>query len=176
MHSTTVKSLIFVASKPIKMIQRIQTIYLFLAIVALILMNFFPLATFLSDFLYLKFYFTGVKNMAPGGEVPLTFTMVSPLIIAVVAIAFLTVMAIAAYRNRVRQIQVTNIAMMLNILFVLAVFFVYVPLIKRRVSIEPDFASGIGMYLPIVSLLFLILANRAIKRDENLVRSADRLR
>jgi len=158
------------------MIQRIQTLYLFLAIIALVLMYFFPLATFLSDLAYLKFYFTGVKNMAPGGEVPVSFSLVSPLIIAVVVIIFLAAMAIAAYRNRNRQIQVTNIAMMLNILFVLAVFFIYVPLIKRRVNIEPDFASSIGMYLPIVSLLFLILANRAIKRDEKLVRSADRLR
>ncbi|MBL4663933.1 MAG: DUF4293 family protein, partial [Flavobacteriaceae bacterium] len=29
---------------------------------------------------------------------------------------------------------------------------------------------------PIISIVFLVLANKAIKRDENLVKSVDRLR
>ncbi|HNW54095.1 MAG TPA: DUF4293 family protein [Bacteroidales bacterium] len=32
------------------------------------------------------------------------------------------------------------------------------------------------MYLPLVALVFQVMANRAIKRDDKLVRSADRLR
>ncbi|OSS38566.1 hypothetical protein C723_2549 [Christiangramia flava JLT2011] len=36
--------------------------------------------------------------------------------------------------------------------------------------------KGIGMFLPIVSIVFLVLANKAIKRDEDLVKSVDRLR
>jgi hypothetical protein len=33
-----------------------------------------------------------------------------------------------------------------------------------------------GLILPLFSFIFLILANRFIKKDEKLVRSADRLR
>jgi uncharacterized oligopeptide transporter (OPT) family protein len=65
---------------------------------------------------------------------------------------------------------------MLNIAFILAVLFIYIPLVERKTGIKPDYAGGIGIYLPIVSLMFLVLANRAIKRDEKLVRSSDRLR
>ena len=36
--------------------------------------------------------------------------------------------------------------------------------------------KGIGMLLPIFSIVFLVLANRAIKKDEDLVKSVDRLR
>jgi hypothetical protein len=32
------------------------------------------------------------------------------------------------------------------------------------------------MFLPIVAIVFLALANKAIKKDEDLVKSADRLR
>lgn len=158
------------------MIQRIQTVYLALAIVALALLFFFPMATFFSDLAYLKFYLSGVKNTAPGGEIPFGISYVIPLLIAVAVIAVLAGMSISLFKNRLKQIQLTNIAVMINILFILAVLFVYVPLIERKTGIKPDFANGIGIYLPIVSLMFLVLANRAIKRDEKLVRASDRLR
>ena len=158
------------------MIQRIQTIYLSLAIIALALLCFFPMASFFSEMAYLKFYLTGVKNMAPDGAVPMSIAYVSPLFLGALVIAILAGMTISLYKNRSKQIQLTNIAVMLNILFILAVLFVYIPLIERRTGIKPDYASSIGIYLPIVSLMFLVLANRAIKRDEKLVRSSDRLR
>jgi len=36
--------------------------------------------------------------------------------------------------------------------------------------------NGIGMFLPLVSIVLLALANKAIKKDEDLVKSVDRLR
>ena len=36
--------------------------------------------------------------------------------------------------------------------------------------------KGIGMFLPILAILLIVLANKAIKKDEDLVKSADRLR
>jgi hypothetical protein len=36
--------------------------------------------------------------------------------------------------------------------------------------------KGIGMFLPILVILLIVLANKAIKKDEDLVKSADRLR
>jgi ABC-type polysaccharide transport system permease subunit len=36
--------------------------------------------------------------------------------------------------------------------------------------------KGIGMFLPIVAIVLLVLANKAIKKDEDLVKSVDRLR
>jgi hypothetical protein len=36
--------------------------------------------------------------------------------------------------------------------------------------------KGIGMFLPILVVLLIVLANKAIKKDEDLVKSVDRLR
>ena len=36
--------------------------------------------------------------------------------------------------------------------------------------------KGVGVFVPVLSIVFLFLANKAIKRDEKLVKSADRLR
>ncbi|MGK0436639.1 MAG: hypothetical protein ACJAX0_000876 [Flavobacteriales bacterium] len=35
---------------------------------------------------------------------------------------------------------------------------------------------GIGLFLPIVALICLLMANRAIKSDEKLIKSMDRIR
>jgi len=158
------------------MIQRIQTVYLALAIIAIGLLYFFPMATFFTDLAYLKLYITGVKNMAPDGTVPLSIGYVAPLTVVALVIAILAGITISLYKNRSKQIQLTNIAVLLNILTILSVLFIYIPLIERRTSIKADFSGSLGIYLPVVSLMFLVLANRAIKRDDKLVRSSDRLR
>jgi hypothetical protein len=36
--------------------------------------------------------------------------------------------------------------------------------------------KGIGMFIPILSIVLIVLANKAIRKDEQLVKSADRLR
>jgi ABC-type polysaccharide transport system permease subunit len=65
----------------------------------------------------------------------------------------------------------------LNILLnlILLGLFVYRSL---NLSGETSFVSekGIGMFLPIIAIVLLVLANKAIKKDEDLVKSVDRLR
>jgi len=36
--------------------------------------------------------------------------------------------------------------------------------------------KGVGKLIPVISIVFIVLANKAIKRDEQLVKSVDRLR
>ena len=36
--------------------------------------------------------------------------------------------------------------------------------------------KGVGVFVPVLSIVFLFLANKAIRRDEKFVKSADRLR
>jgi ABC-type polysaccharide transport system permease subunit len=51
--------------------------------------------------------------------------------------------------------------------------------VYRSLTVSGDEAlseKGIGMLIPIFSIVFLVLANRAIRKDELLVKSADRLR
>ena len=76
------------------------------------------------------------------------------------------------FKNRKSQFVLGRLNIILN--FFLLGFFVY-----RSLSISGEAEAsekGIGMLIPIFSIVFLVLANKAIKRDEDLVKSVDRLR
>jgi hypothetical protein len=86
--------------------------------------------------------------------------------------ALLAVGSIFWYRNRQNQFVINRLNL-ISQLFLLG-FFVY-----RSLNVSGEVATsekGIGMLIPIFSIVFLVLANRAIKKDEDLVKSADRLR
>ncbi len=86
--------------------------------------------------------------------------------------AVLSLVAIFMYKNRKSQFVLGRLNIILN--FILLGFFVYQSL---NVSGETAVSEkGIGMLLPIVSIVLLALANKAIKKDEELVKSVDRLR
>ncbi|MEN3324289.1 DUF4293 domain-containing protein [Mariniflexile soesokkakense] len=86
--------------------------------------------------------------------------------------ALLSIITIFKYKNRKSQFMLGRLNIILN--FILLGFFVYQSL---NVSGETAVSEkGIGMLLPIVSIVLLALANKAIKKDEELVKSVDRLR
>lgn len=91
---------------------------------------------------------------------------------AFVASALLSLVAIFIYNNRKLQTVINRLNILLN-LILLGVF------VYRSLTMSGETAvseKGIGMLLPIISIVFLVLANRAIRRDEQLVKSADRFR
>ena len=136
------------------MIQRIQTFYLLLAAI---------LAGILTYFLSLWTGIDGEAFFAKGSMGISTAFYVS---------AILAVAAIFMFKKRQNQFVVNRLNMILN-LFLLG-FFVYRSL---NLSGEAEVSEkGIGMLIPVFSIVFLVLANRAIKKDEDLVKSVDRLR
>ena len=89
------------------------------------------------------------------------------------ASAALALISIFMYKNRQLQFVLGRVNIILN--FILLGLFVY-----RSLSLSGETSDvsekGIGMLLPIFSIVFLVLANKAIKKDEDLVKSVDRLR
>jgi membrane protease YdiL (CAAX protease family) len=89
------------------------------------------------------------------------------------ASAILALIAIFMFKNRKFQFVLGRLNIILN--FILLGLFVY-----RSLSISGETSDvsekGIGILLPIFSIVFLVLANKAIKKDEDLVKSVDRLR
>ena len=158
------------------MIQRIQTLYLSLAFTAIVLLFAFPLAQFFAENGAYVFSVKGLKNMVPGDAAAFNPMIFLPLIIVAAGIALLTLYAIFQYKNRQFQVKLTNIGVLLSIALIMSIFFLYIPMIEKKINIVPDYSKAFGIYLPLVALVFLVMANRAIKRDEKLVRSADRLR
>jgi glucan phosphoethanolaminetransferase (alkaline phosphatase superfamily) len=158
------------------MIQRIQTLYLSLAFIAIALLFAFPLAQFFSENGAYIFSVTGLKNMVPGDPDAFSSTIFLPLIVVAVGIGLLILYAIFQYKNRLYQIKLTNVGVLAAIVLIMGIFFLYIPVIEKKINIVPDYSKAFGIYLPLVALVFLVMANRAVKRDEKLVRSADRLR
>lgn len=136
------------------MIQRIQTVYLILALLSAGLAPFFfPLWNVTDK----PFYF-----------------MQSQLYAALLGLSSaLSLLGILSYKKRQHQFVIGRLNIILNL--ILLGLFVYRSL---NLSGETPAVSekGIGMFLPIVSIVFLVLANKAIKKDEDLVKSVDRLR
>jgi len=86
--------------------------------------------------------------------------------------AFLSLISIFRYKNRQSQFVLGRLNIILN--FILLGLFVYQLLKPPGESHISE--KGVGIFMPIFSIVFLVLANKAIKKDEDLVKSVDRLR
>lgn len=151
------------------MIQRIQSIYLLLAAVVLGASFFLPLATATGDTAALaatgdNFFADGVYQAQ---EFPAGWSwLVGALMVALV---------IFRYKDRKKQMFSTGMAAVyVALLLVLfgALGFYYANSLPAGAAAHVSTGSA---GLP-VSLVLLFLAYRAIKKDEDLVRSSDRLR
>jgi len=158
------------------MIQRIQSVYLLLAAACSAALFFFPVASFLSDITYQKFYITRLANMAPGEPSAVAQSLILPLAGVGIAMLILALAAIFLYKKRVMQLKLVKAGILATIIMIAGIFFLYCPLIEKKLAIVPDYTSEIGIYFPLIALVFFILANRAITRDDRLVKSLDRLR
>ena len=130
------------------MIQRVQTIFLFFSSIFLILIvYYFPVLQDTTTDYFLTDYFSVVRGL-------------------ILFSASLSIFAIFQFKNRKRQQLIALIArFMITISLILLVFY------------RGEHQSfGLGMILLIVPFLALIAANFFIKKDERLVKSADRIR
>ena len=143
------------------MIQRIQTVYLLLAsIVSGVLIFIFNLwkaiekNTFALDLLYSKSFLLKL--------IPILF-LVS---------AILAFVAIFLFKNRKLQFVIGRLTILINLILLGLLIYLSLTLPGEAAVSE----KGIGMFIPILAILLIVLANKAIKKDEDLVKSADRLR
>lgn len=86
--------------------------------------------------------------------------------------ALFSFISIFLWNNRKNQFVLGRLNILLN--FVLLGVLVYRSQILSGGTAVLE--KGIGMIIPLVSIVLLVLANKAIKRDEDLVKSVDRLR
>lgn len=95
------------------------------------------------------------------------------LIGLVVGGGLISLIAIFLYKNRLLQTKVAQAGALVSL--VLLGFAAY--LFKQNHEASAGvMQAGLGLGLPLISAIFQWLAARSIKKDENLVRSMDRLR
>ncbi|WP_316808306.1 DUF4293 domain-containing protein [Pedobacter agri] len=151
------------------MIQRIQTVWLLLATVVLILMLFLPIATNIGgqdSAIYIK----GMQQSLSGDGflVKTNIPMLSTAILIIV-ICFVNI-----FNFRKRSLQKKVI--IFTIIAIIG-FAVWCSVYLKQLPGGIEGASfGIGAYLPALAILFLVLAIFGINNDERLIRSAERLR
>ena len=158
------------------MIQRIQTVFIILSFLAAVAMFFFPFAGVYADLSTYKLYVYGFKDMVPGEESVFSFMTVLPLLLANIFTAGLALVSVFLYKNRILQLRFVRLALFTNVILIGLIFFVYARIVENKLGASPMYLDEAGIYFPLIVLIFLILANRFIIKDERLVRSIDRLR
>ncbi len=129
------------------MLQRIQTIWIILAVLGAVFLNL-----------------TGQDFDILGGKLTIN---VSTIILILAGL-----LSIFSFKNRKRQMLLNNISLIINALLVgLLIYW----LLNLSGGIQfPE--KGIEPIFPFISVICLLLANVYIRKDERLVKSVDRLR
>lgn len=163
------------------MIQRKQTIYLGLAFISMLLTLFFPLFTIESTVCA-----TGAPEVVTYGAYGMSngdMNADMPLYIIFIFLAVLTAVGIAFFKNRKRQLLVTRINLILTILLAISLaifYYVFSGVVAKEVGMkgycEATVNVGVGFFMVVAAIPFLILAIRGIRADEALLKSIDRIR
>ncbi|WP_111672413.1 DUF4293 domain-containing protein [Algoriphagus litoralis] len=160
------------------MIQRIQTIFLFLVVVAMGITIGTPLWEQLAtgsgngDSWNLTAFM--MSNVDASGEV--TQTSSKWYIAALAAFAgLLALISIFQYKNRGRQMMLNMINSLIMVGLVATVFLTTNG-INQAIKAEEAGSYQIGFWSILAAMVCNMLANRFIRKDEALVRSVDRIR
>lgn len=156
------------------MIQRKQSLFLLLAVVASILIFFFPLANFIGVKDSIILYVQSVHSLVPDKGFPNSLDFVLPLLAANIFVIIFSFLTIFLYKNRKRQMHIIKLNILVEVLFIGLFFLYYVGALQHTSGGVVEYKAGI--FMPLISLVFLILAHYGVLHDEKLVRNADRLR
>lgn len=152
------------------MIQRLQTVFLALAaiVMSFLFSNSMSFATI-------------DKPLPPGQNDSMLadgmFTSEDHVILLVLVILgiLIPVVTIFLFKNRPLQMKLSRLAIALVALsIILTVILFYLD--YQAIAVGTEVTIEYGYIMPVLAIIFLALAIRFIKKDEKLVRSADRLR
>lgn len=155
------------------MIQRIQSLYLFLiTLLTLIFIkgNFLSFSERTGSVINVSFNGIMRYNVGQGQEMVEKLLPLSVLIILIAAVSLITIFI---FKNRKIQLWFSLLLVILAAVFVIALFHVSFRIVSK---FDAGIIPGFKLILPILILFFSILANRGIRKDDKLVKSYDRLR
>ena len=155
------------------MIQRIQTVYLLIIVLLSGFTIFLPLADLLNTSEGLT-YLVNLKGiyLIQGAE-NIYQSSVWSLSMVTLLIPFLSIISIFSYKNRIKQIRLSVINMLVMIGFYVLLF-LYLWLGSK--NLNADWHLRTVCILPLISIILNYLAIGAIGKDEALVKSLDRIR
>lgn len=134
----------------------------------------FPLAAFyVTETEYFVLDGFGLHDVN-GETISLSANYGLPVLVAISAA--LLVFAMLSYKDRSKQLKMIRLAYLIMAALLVGIFFL-IRMNADAAGLETyELKYGIAYFLPIVAILLSFLASRSIKKDEELVRSLDRLR
>ncbi|MBD3636835.1 MAG: DUF4293 domain-containing protein [Crocinitomicaceae bacterium] len=161
------------------MIQRKQTIYLALAFICVTLVLFFPIYNISAESSG-EVYHGALSVHGIEGE---DYAQAFPLYLVIAVMLLLSAVGIALYKNRPRQLMICRINLIIHFLVAITLttfYYVGKGMIIEQLAengyTNPEFSVGIGYFLLIAAIPFILLAIRGIRADEQLLKSIDRIR
>ena len=143
------------------MIQRIQTLYLMVAAMAAGGLTFVFSLWIENELTTYAFNLFSSENM-----------LLKMIPVFFIGSSVLSLITIFLFKKRQLQFVLNRLNILIN-LILLGVLIYYLLMLSGETKISE---KGIGVFIPFIVVLLLVLANRAIYKDENLVKSVDRLR
>jgi len=144
------------------MLQRIQTLYLL--VTAILSGGIIFLLSFWKDNNDKLYYLLDLLNEEDW--------KLSTLLIVFVFSSILSLISILKYKNRKQQITINRFNIVVNF-YLLGIIVYHLLTIPGESEISK---KGIGLFIPELVIVLLVLANKAILKDEKLVKSVNRLR
>lgn len=150
------------------MIQRIQSLYLLLTTMLSLLFLKGGILNFTdSNNSFIELDFSGLYRASDLLE------KTWPAALVIILISLLSAFIIVLFKKRDLQLKLCKILISLIIGLIIGLaFYAYTLSLKYNAEIKPVFT----MAVPVLQLVFALLAYRGIKKDDELVRSYDRLR
>jgi hypothetical protein len=153
------------------MIQRIQSLYMFIASVITSFIIYSPLAFITSPENNVQLYSYGVKNISTS----IITTDINPILIIILTVvsAMLGLVTIFLFKKRRLQIwlNILNILILLSIPALIVYYCVYI-----SVNLNGTVSYTINSVFPFISIILIFLSIKRIQKDEKLIRSVDRIR
>lgn len=153
--------------------QRIQTLYLALAIIVNLFVFQLDLAIVEVGNLFHHFTVLGLTDAGSGALIYTAYLMTGMNVLSILV----SLIIIFLFKKRQLQIKLSQLNLFLQASFVVSIFMMVESAVESipwdgEATIEYD----MGSFLSIVPMIFIYLAIRSIKKDDALVRAADRIR
>ena len=157
------------------MIQRIQTVYLILVTVLMTLAAVLPVAEYfdVAKNIVYQLDMRGFVQLNPDGTF-LSAISTNPVTFIFGIILVVTIMTIFKYKNRKQQFRLCTINFLLILIY--TILLAVVIFVGKNKLVGTELTLKIPAVFSIVALILNYLAMRGIAKDENLVKSMDRLR
>lgn len=156
------------------MIQRIQTVFLFLAAIFAGILFFSPIASFAYGEGLMKLTIYGVENQVDAQQY-FSGVYALPLLLMTIILVVLPMVIIFLYKKRELQYKLSSLNVFLNAILCGLIFLFYVSNVQKTIAAE-SVSYMFGTYVPLINMVLSILAMRWIKKDIELIKSIDRLR